>query len=348
MGTAWRVLAEAGVDVLPTDARHLRLSRADRSGLVALHASRRPVSPSEVDRITSRHPEPGLLVVPSVTDQTRAAVERAGWSWLVVGPQGARGRLRVAETTVVIGQVADSSPASHPRRTGPTAWGRFTLMRRLLDQPPSSQTRLASRAHVTQPRVSQILSDLADHHLVRRAARGWQVDAPGLLRHWLDTYPGPGGISTYWAGLAAPWAQAKAAIAKITQATRAAPDGPPRVVVSGDVGADLIAPWRAPTSAVVYAEIGHDLSDAGLTPVGPDEATLELIVPEDQGVWPVVPAATESSSATPPPVAAADPLQVLWDVRRGGGPAADEAAARLAEAILARVPSIPGAARHEG
>ena len=58
----------------------------------------------------------------------------------------------------------------------------------------------------------------------------------------------------------------------INTATEALPG---TVAVSGDVAADLIAPWRSPYRAVLYARAGLDLTPAGLTPAGEDDATLE-------------------------------------------------------------------------
>jgi hypothetical protein len=65
-----------------------------------------------------------------------------------------------------------------------------------------------------------------------------------------------------------------------------------------------------------------NLADAGFVPAGDEEATLELTVPRDPGVWP---ASGQSASGLP----LADPLQILWDVLRSPGPDNEEAAQRV-------------------
>ena len=70
--------------------------------------------------------------------------------------------------------------------------------------------------------------------------------------------------------------QARAAVAALSAAGMPA-------AVSGDVAADLLAPWRRPGRAVVYADpsdrpVHDELTAAGLRPSGAGEATLELIV----------------------------------------------------------------------
>ena len=104
-----------------------------------------------------------------------------------------------------------------------------------------------------------------------------------------------------------------------------------RIATSGDVAADLIAPRRSPRRAIIYAETGMDLTTAGLTPANEEEATLELIVPKDPGVWPA-PAAEKTPGSMP----LADPLQTLWDVARAPGPDADEAAQHLRKVLRDR------------
>jgi hypothetical protein len=225
----------------------------------------------------------------------------------------------------------------------------LTLVRRILERPAATQKTLAALANVSQPRVSQTLSTLADQRLVARGDAGWVVrDVDGLVQFWLDSYPGPGGISTYWFGLDPPRAQAQAVIgllAKRPGGEQHSAEGEPMAVLSGDVAADIVAPWRSPMRAVVYARRGADLSGVGLTPAGADEATLELIVPEDPGLWPPAsPPTTRSTgrrgagaaTGTQPSMPVADLLQVLWDVRRAPGPDSGEAAARVWELLRGR------------
>jgi hypothetical protein len=144
------------------------------------------------------------------------------------------------------------------------------------------------------------------------------VDWDALCDWWLANYPGPGGVTTWWSGLDAPLVQAAATVRSLGAEARP--------VLSGDVAADLLAPWRRPALAVVYARSGADLADAGLTPVPSSEgATLTLVVPEDPSVWPTEPVTREWDGAQ---LAVADALQVLYDLQGSPGPDAAEAAAR--------------------
>jgi hypothetical protein len=349
MPEAWHALIDAGVDLVPIDARHVELRQGGHRRRMLLQASSRPLNPSDVVALIERHPEPGLLVLPAATAEVRRTAEQAGWSWLVMGPRGVRGVLRLGEKPVEIGEPDVEKNSAAQGRPGRVPWGSLTLVRRLLEQPAATQKVLATLAHVSQPRASQILGALAEQQLVARREAGWMVrDFDSLLRAWLDTYPGPGGISTYWYGLDTPRDQAQAVIRLLAERASAEPAPAHEqqaavaelsAVVSGDVAADIVAPWRTPGHAVVYARRGADLTEAGLTPAGVQEATLELIVPQDPGVWPspspyVLGGRTDSHESEPvvggkSPMPIADPLQILWDVQRAPGSDSGEAAARL-------------------
>jgi hypothetical protein len=69
----------------------------------------------------------------------------------------------------------------------------------------------------------------------------------------------------------------------------------------------------------------------GLTPSGPDEATLELIVPADPGVW-----ASSRDRITDPELPLADGMQVLWDLQRSPGSDTDQAVAALRQVLRTR------------
>jgi hypothetical protein len=210
----------------------------------------------------------------------------------------------------------------------------------LLVRPALTQAALAELTHLSQPRISQILKALAGAGLVEKIGGGWAPrDLDGLLRHWLDTYPGPGGVSTYWSGLDAPRDQAKTVIRRLSRdAASTSATGEPAAVVSGDVAADLIAPWRTPIRAVIYARAGADLTEDGFTPVGNDEATLELVVPHDSGVWSQ--GLGRQAGRTFDALPTAGPLQVLWDLMRAPGPDRAEAVAALWEVLREQSRSI--------
>jgi hypothetical protein len=338
MSEVWEALLDAGVEVTPLDARHLELRRGRRRARLLLKAFSRGVSPSEVGAIVDRYPEPGLVVVPAATARVRQALETAGWSWLVTGGDGIRGTLRLGGGDVHVGEPPSQKARPGHQRPGRVPWGSLTVVRRLVAQPALTQKALAASANVSQPRVSQILAALAKQRLVERTNAGWSVrDFDRLVHRWLESYPGPGGIGTFWYGLGAPTDQASAAMSLLSRraTSRRRPirdrldtSAEPFAVLSGDVAADLVAPWRSPSRSVIYARGGADLSDAGLTPADAKDATLELIVPEDPGLWP--------ASDGQPSIPIADMLQILWDVKRSPGPDSLEAFQRLWEVIRTR------------
>ncbi len=188
---------------------------------------------------------------------------------------------------------------------------------------------MAALVGVSQPRVSQIYRDLSSAGLL--ADRGRRVpDWEGLLEHWLSTYPGAGGVTTYWYGLASATEQALTVVDRIA----ALSPEPFPALVSGDVAADLLTPWGRPATAVVYARPPVDLDDLKLTPSPAAEATLAVTVPRDPGVW-LIPPTRRAWSGSPLPLA--DPLQILHDLAASRAPDADQTATRLRAQLAQRV-----------
>jgi hypothetical protein len=331
--TAWQALSNHGVGLVPIDAQYVELRRERWIVRLRVHAPPRALNPSDVAMLAKRHPEPALLVVPAATPAARQAAERAGWSWLVADGERTHGVVHVGGRSIHVGAEPSRELSGAVRaRPGPVPWGWLTIVRRLLELPSATQQELAIWAEVSQPRVSQALTDLARREVVERTTSGWVArDFDRLLRLWLDRYPGPGGISTYWYGLESPHDQAEAAVRVLSRRRRSRAEA--LAVVSGDVAADLIAPWRSPLRAVVYARSGADLSAAGLAPAGHEEATLELVVPRDLGVWPMRPRADV--------LPLADEIQILWDLRRSPGPDSVEAADMLWTVLRTRSRAVP-------
>jgi hypothetical protein len=340
MAEVWQVLVDAGVEMTAPDARHVELSRDGRRVRLLLKVSPRALKPGGVKRLTVQAAEPGLLVLPAASAEVRRVAERAGWSWLVAGPGGVRGSIRFDDAVVLIGGEEPGDASLRRTRPGRVPWGSLAVVRCLFVRPALTQAALAELTHLSQPRISQILKALAGAGLVEKIGGGWVPrDLDGLLRHWLDTYPGPGGVSTYWFGLDAPRDQAKTVIRRLSRdAASTSATGEPAAVVSGDVAADLIAPWRTPIRAVIYARAGADLTEDGFTPVGNDEATLELVVPHDSGVWSQ--GLGRQAGRTFDALPTAGPLQVLWDLMRAPGPDRAEAVAALWEVLREQSRSI--------
>lgn len=326
---AWHALLGAGVEVRPSghDTADLRLqtSTGEVHLEVKVYQRSRPLTPSSLRRLANQGaPDRLLIVVPTASPAVLGVAAETGASVIALNEGSATGPTGVLippdHPPISIG-IWPHPPAS-PRPRGRTPYGSFAIMRRLLMTPVRTQVELASSAGISQPRVSQVLRALARQGLVRHipggsfAVRDWD----GLLAVWLASYPGPGGIASYWFGLDPPTQQAELVLAQVSSTDL---NRPP--VLSGDVAADFMAPWRRPRRAIVYATAGSDLGPIGLTPSTYADATVELIVPADPGVWPA-PGATERTLAP-----LADWLQVLWDVQRTGGPDADQAVARLVD-----------------
>lgn len=327
----WRALLDSGVSLVPIGADRVELRHGDLTGTSRVIASPIPLNPSDIIALAADdQTEPALVIVPAATPAARAALETAKWSWIVDNGQQVVGVLRIGGRRIALNETETAAGGRHRRtRPGPVPWGTLTLVRRLIEHPHATQHELAVLAGISQPRVSQALRALADEGLVQRSQAGWMVsDLDGLVQWWIESYPGPGGISTFWFGLDTPAAQARAVVDLLDPTDSrvdTAPTSQLAVVVSGDVAADILAPWRTPTRAVIYARTGLDLAGARLAPAGEAEATLELVVPRDPGVWPPV----RTAEARRGGLSLADPLQVLWDLLRAPGPDAEEAAARL-------------------
>ncbi len=243
---------------------------------------------------------------------------------------GSVGHLVVgADGLVRLGSGDDEADVRRRGVSGPPRWARLAVVRALVLLGPRSQVGMAALVGVSQPRISQIYRDLTSAGLL--ADRGRRVpNWEGLLDHWLSTYPGAGGVTTYWYGLASAAEQALAVVDRLAALSL---DRLP-ALVSGDVAADLLTPWGRPSTAVVYARAAVDLDDLKLTPSPAAGATLAVTLPRDPGVW-LIPPARRRWSASPLPLA--DPLQILHDLAASSAPDADQTAARLREHLARQV-----------
>ncbi|MFD0969800.1 helix-turn-helix domain-containing protein [Plantactinospora endophytica] len=315
---------------MPLDAERVELRLAARRSSTRVLARTRPLHPFDFAHLLARQTEPGLLIVPAASSAVRAMLDAAGWSWLVDDGRRVTGVLRIAGHRLDIGVSGNDVQRRFPdrRRRGPVPWGTFTLARRLLQQPYATQQQLANLTGISQPRASQALRGFVEQGLAEHTGAGWRIrDLDRLLGWWLAEYPGPGGLSTYWYSLDPALVQARAMLEQVDTVTRMTDAlDQPTAVLSGDVAADFIAPWRAPNRAVVYARIGVDPAEAGFVPASEEDATLEFVVPRDPGVWPLGVPVTSQRDA---PLPLADPLQIVWDVHRAPGADAEEAAVRL-------------------
>lgn len=207
------------------------------------------------------------------------------------------------------------------QRHGRAPWGRWAMERALVLSPaPMQQQHLADSAAISQPAVAKHLKNFT--RWVHRVQGGWEVkDKRALLLQWLEDYPGPRGASTYWYSLdPLPEQAIKAASFAAFMA------GEP--LVSGDMAADVYAPWHLPDHVHIYVRQAVDLTDAGFIPASRGEATLTLTIPQDPTLW-----ATAAGSKHPGDLPLADPLIVLQDLRRSEAVDSTDAVAHFLEVI---------------
>lgn len=305
-------LEENGIAVLPLDSEHVRLTSDDRSAIFFVMTIPRVARTHDIKPAPQRH---ALLVASGITNEALERAWAAGWS--VVTDDGA-GRLRLAQRTWRLDPAASTQAPRRPRgRPGRSV---FSVVRALFAlEKGARQDEIAEFAHVGQAAVSKALNRLAERHLVARSQNGWEVtDRAGAITWWLANYLGPGGIETHWYGLDPINEQAHRAYGALGR-ERANP------VVSGDVAADLVAPWRSPRRAILYAQRGADLAAIGLTPSDSSTSTLTLVLPDDPGVWPISKRPVLIEMRGHGDVARANAFQVLYDLSRGLGPDAGEA-----------------------
>jgi hypothetical protein len=306
------VLEEHGVAVLPVDGEHVRLDDDHNSAVFFVWTIPRLARTHDIRPAPERY---ALLIAHAITSEALDRARSNGWS--VVTDDG-DGWIRLAERTLHF--ESKHLPGAPKRPRGRPGRGAFSVVRALFAMEEGAQQKeIAEFAHVGQGAVSKALNRLAALNLVARSQHGWEVtDRRGAISWWLENYPGPGGIETHWFGVDSISEQAYRAYIALDQTHW-------RPVVSGDVAADLVAPWRTPRRAVLYAKHGADLSSIGLTPSYAPTATLTLVLPQDLGVWPLpkVPVLIEMQGHGD--VARANAFQVLFDLARSPGPDADEA-----------------------
>jgi hypothetical protein len=317
---------DVGVDAI------LDVAVGDRSARFAVQAKGRAPYPHEVERLQRSwrdlemrgHP---LLVAPFIAESLGSLLTRDGWSWA-----DAQGNFDLRAPGLVARQRRVSAAPVPKHRTLPRGSGSYAVIRALVgfsgreDQEPGA-TALAAQAGISQPRASQVLHHLHDLDLVRISGHGrWVPRREALLDRFLAEYPGPGGSEHYYYSLDSP------VDAAVVAGQASTPSRP--IVVSADVGPDLIVPWRRPSLVILYAGHPIDPSGLGLTDAqGRHDGNVIIRTPEDRSVFPV-PALVGQVRGEEVPLA--DPLQQIWDLQDLGGADRIEAAGRLREWLLER------------
>ncbi|QTX03603.1 hypothetical protein [Agromyces archimandritae] len=309
------LLAEAGLGVRVRSSNALDITDGDRVVRVDLKTRRNATYEWDALQMLGSAQEGLLIVVP-----------HASASLIDVAKQHPRLSVASIDDGLLVWngrthtQPQSTATALALHRRSP--WGRWAVLRTLIrTDEPRTQAQLAHEAGISQPAVSNTLSSLGED--VRSERRGWRpVDRGALWDRFDAEYRGAGGITASWYGL-------DPVTEQTTTALDAARTAGVTALASGDSGADAMAPWRIPSRAVVYAMAGVDLAPGGLAETTTDRATLDLIVPADRTLW-----ATAQAWAGSEPAQTADPAITGWDVRRIGGPDADEAARHIRDVAL--------------
>jgi hypothetical protein len=267
-----------------------------------------------------------LLVVPFVSESAAAALTEAGWSW---GDE--HGNFDLRGPGLVVRQRATSTPPARRPRALPHGSGSYAVIRALIGMPEhghgTGATALAGTAGVSQPRASQVLRQLHDLGFVDSPGRGrWLPRREDLLDRFLAEYLGPGGSDHYFYSLD-PLTEVAGRLARSAARHH-------DLVVSADVGPDLIRPWRGPNTLVVYTNGTVDIAGPDIVEAtGNADANVIVRTPADQSVYPAQEWAAEFRGADIP---LADPVQMIWDLHDLGGADRAEAAGRLRQWLLDR------------
>ena len=304
---------------------------ASRNGKWALHRAmplRHSPTPSEIKRdLQKTDPPTGLFYV----------VHRAGAALTEAAASDTRIAYAAIDdgTVSFLGEIRSSTePALAPTATHRRVpWARYGVIRLLaLSSKPLTQVEIARRTGVTQAAVSQTMKHLAGK--VERTSEGWlAIDRGALWDYFMQTYPGPGGLATYWLGIDDPTSQ----LARVQRASHSAnPDWGP-LLVSGDLASDYYSPWRRPSRVVLYASSMHSLAASGFAEVRANEASLKIRMAADPTIAPMAghwDTSGQQHSTGSIKNDLVDPLLAAWDMSRTPGSDVAEALDKLRDRSL--------------
>ncbi|WP_368497565.1 hypothetical protein [Herbiconiux sp. A18JL235] len=309
------VLESLGVRVRPSGPHRAVLELPMRSVTARVVTRQHPLKAVDLDVLGRLDPEEEvvLAIVPRLTPAGRRMASEHPDLVVVAVEDG----VALVEGEELGRQPAVSVDGALSRRR---PWGRFALMRSLLrTSAPRNQSTLARECGITQSAVSQGLKVLDQ---VERRELGWVCTKPSEIWDlFLSDYPGTGGLSGWWFGLAPVSQQAE----RVTKEVEGA-------LLSGDIAADALAPWRRPRRGMVYVGSGVELEALGFARSRESKATLEVAIPADPTIWSTARAWASDNGRHD----LVDPLIAAWDVARTGGPDADEAVEHLRTQVLDR------------
>lgn len=228
----------------------------------------------------------------------------------------------ILQGTVFTAEEYDQPAPARPRSSRP-AWIRRAVERcLLLVEQPLGQSDIADLVGTSQQSVSAACRELGS--MVTSTNHGVEVSDPkALLEHWLWEYPGAEGQEFGWYSLD-PTVEQTLNAAEVANLLEAHP------LISGDVAADRLVPWKLPTRGRIYVNRPIDLAGDGFVPAPLDDATLVTCVPRDPTLWRLTDVGTFPIHDD---VKLADPAIVYWDVYNSDDIDSLEAANHLAPLI---------------
>ena len=314
---------------VPPDAA-LEVVAGDATARFAVEEKRRAPYPNELARLSERqhdlaiggHP---LLITAFVSEALGPLLTAADWSWA-----DAQGNFDLRAPGLTLRQRRAAAAPKARSKSLPQGSGSLAIIRALIgfrdgEDEELRATTLAAQAKVSQPRASQVLRQLHDLGLIARSRSGrWEPDREALLDRLLADYRGPGGSERYLYSLDSP---TDVAIRAAGASVRERP-----IVVSADVGPDLVLAWRRPSVVILYTT--HEIvpGDLGLVEAqGRHDANVIIRYPDDRSVFPVPNLIAELHGVEIPLAA---PSQLIWDLQGLGGADRLEAAGMLREWLL--------------
>lgn len=313
------LLLDAGLDRRVTSSAEIEIGAGDgRWSRRQVMLLRHSPSPREIDRAVTAlrpHADGLLFVVPRAGRALKTAAERdhrIAYSAVDEGIVSFQG-----ETY----QAGEQRPV-RPPHPGRTSWTRLAVLRLFALSPaePFSQSEIARQLGVSHVAVGKQLP--LPGELVAHTPAGWQVvDRAGCWDRFMADYPGPRGLTTYWAVTGDPATQFE----RIEHVARDRGDALP--AVSGDLAADLYSPWRRPSRVIAYVVSQLALEEYGFAVVRLADATVELRTPRDPTV--LIMSRELPSGRDGSPRRYTDPLIAAWDLSRSAGGDVDAAVEHL-------------------
>lgn len=313
-----RVLdGDVDLDVEPVDERRARLRLRRGRARVSLSAAALPVPyPSGLRRLQAELPDVEVVVVERAPEGLRAAARRAGISWLDLDGAGRIDAGGIAYDAPPKGDVVPDGRVN----VSPFAPAASRVVKVLLSDPERAWrlSEVAQMAQINPGNAHRALMALLRDGMLERADRAYVVtDAPRMLDAWAARYVPPRERLRC------------AADRGLTESVARLVASESKVVVSGELAAEHLAPYLPASRAIVHCLDPEAFSSlarrarAGCSP--PGSASEVVIDLADRGAGAF---AVERAGL---PLAA--PVQVYVDMARDLGRGREAAEHLRGEAI---------------